>query len=143
MLFQVILPALLAATVALASPINKRAWPAGDVTCGSNVYSLDEIKAATAAGYDQVDDPIGDSQSLFRLFVNVSSSELCRQLPTYVQQLRRIEHVVFFRDRIRRSQFPFSVPFFVLCLTFLSVAHPQEWHLRRRRPCDRPYRVLC
>ncbi|KAH8832413.1 guanyl-specific ribonuclease C2 [Flagelloscypha sp. PMI_526] len=50
--------------LAIATPtptIDKRAWPTGSVTCGSNVYTLAQVKSATAAGYAQIDDPIGSN----------------------------------------------------------------------------------
>ncbi|KIY70263.1 Ribonuclease/ribotoxin [Cylindrobasidium torrendii FP15055 ss-10] len=53
-------PTILAALVT-AKPLQRREWPSGDVTCGSNTYTLDEVKAAVDAGYAQVDDPIGDN----------------------------------------------------------------------------------
>ncbi|KAF8920666.1 Ribonuclease/ribotoxin [Mucidula mucida] len=49
------------ATFATASPLARRAWPSGSVTCGSNVYSLAQVKSATTAGYAQIDSPIGSN----------------------------------------------------------------------------------
>ena len=46
------------ATLALASP-TRRDLPSGDVTCGSNDYTIDQVSAAVSAGFDHVDDPIG------------------------------------------------------------------------------------
>lgn len=76
-------PTLLAALVA-ATPLQRRAWPSGDVTCGSNIYTLDEVKAAVDAGYAQVDDPIGDSVfSIPRKTFEIPT--FIRQLPAHVQ----------------------------------------------------------
>lgn len=57
------------ATFATASPLARRAWPSGSVTCGSNVYSLAQVKSATTAGYAQIDSPIGSSESRVSLVV--------------------------------------------------------------------------
>ena len=46
------------ATLALSSPL-RRDLPSGDVTCGSNDYTIDQVSAAVSAGFDHVDDPIG------------------------------------------------------------------------------------
>ncbi|VDC05548.1 unnamed protein product [Peniophora sp. CBMAI 1063] len=46
------------AGLAFASP-TRRDLPSGDVTCGSNDYTVDEVSAAVSAGVDHVDDPIG------------------------------------------------------------------------------------
>ncbi|KAL1688999.1 Ribonuclease/ribotoxin [Schizophyllum commune] len=47
--------------VASAAVVQQRAYPSGDVTCGSNTYSVDEVKAAVQNGVDHLDDPIGDN----------------------------------------------------------------------------------
>ncbi|KIY70262.1 ribonuclease-domain-containing protein [Cylindrobasidium torrendii FP15055 ss-10] len=59
-LFAFVASALFA-TLAVASPLDPRAWPSGSVTCGSNVYTLAQVKSATAAGYAQVGNPIGSN----------------------------------------------------------------------------------
>ena len=38
---------------------TRRDLPSGDVTCGSNDYTIDQVSAAVSAGFDHVDDPIG------------------------------------------------------------------------------------
>lgn len=58
MMFAATLLSLVAAASAVVLP---RAWPSGDVTCGSNVYSLADVKAAVQNGVDHLDDPIGDN----------------------------------------------------------------------------------
>ncbi|KAF7317345.1 Guanyl-specific ribonuclease C2 [Mycena chlorophos] len=44
---------------AIAKPVDPRALPSGDVTCGSNVYTVSKVSSATSAGYDHIDDPLG------------------------------------------------------------------------------------
>ena len=51
------------ATFALASP-TRRALPSGDVTCGSNVYTVSQVSAAVSGGFAHVNNPIG-SGALF------------------------------------------------------------------------------
>ncbi|THU89133.1 Ribonuclease/ribotoxin [Dendrothele bispora CBS 962.96] len=51
----------LVAAIPLNATIVPRAWPAGDVTCGSNVYSLNIVKAATSNGFAHINNPIGSN----------------------------------------------------------------------------------
>ncbi|KZV73220.1 Ribonuclease/ribotoxin [Peniophora sp. CONT] len=46
------------ATLALASPM-RRALPSGDVTCGSNVYTVSQVSAAVSGGVAHESNPIG------------------------------------------------------------------------------------
>ncbi|KIK54474.1 hypothetical protein GYMLUDRAFT_231883 [Collybiopsis luxurians FD-317 M1] len=50
-------------SIAWASPavVQRRAWPSGSVTCGSNVYTLAQVKAAVARGVEDLDDPVGSN----------------------------------------------------------------------------------
>lgn len=87
-------PAFLA-VAAMASPV-KRAWPSGDVTCGSATYSLSQVKSATSAGYAQMDNPIGDSKSppvLLLPFLPICLPDYCRFYPFHHQ---RTNHLTFF-----------------------------------------------
>jgi hypothetical protein len=52
------------AALVLSSPLTRRAWPSGDVTCGKNVYTLADIKEAVSTGTDHLGSPIGDSEHL-------------------------------------------------------------------------------
>jgi len=57
--------ALSLVSLVFATPINlhhARALPRGDVTCGSNIYTVNEVVAAVNAGVDHLDNPIGDSK---------------------------------------------------------------------------------
>jgi hypothetical protein len=75
--------------LAVSFPVEKRAWPSGSVTCGSNVYSLSAVKSATAAGYARINSPIGSSElipfpSLFPIVIDGDYPN-DRQLPTHIQ----------------------------------------------------------
>ncbi|KAF5341478.1 hypothetical protein D9758_013950 [Tetrapyrgos nigripes] len=48
-------------TIIVSQQGKTRAWPSGEVTCGSDVYTLDEVQAAVSAGVDHLDNPIGDN----------------------------------------------------------------------------------
>ena len=76
-----VVPALLA--VALATPM-RRDLPSGDVTCGSNDYTVDQVSAAVSAGVDHVDDPIGSGAFLKRsLALRMTTEPGDRQLPPH------------------------------------------------------------
>ncbi|THU78729.1 Ribonuclease/ribotoxin [Dendrothele bispora CBS 962.96] len=65
-------------SVAIASPIDQllsRALPRGDVTCGSDVYSVNQVVAAVNAGVNHLDDPIG-SDSYPHTFNNFEGLDL-------------------------------------------------------------------
>ena len=65
--FAIAIAALASVAVASpAAPVESRALPSGDVTCGSNVYTVSEVSAAVAAGYKHVGSPIGSSTPLSR-----------------------------------------------------------------------------
>ncbi|KAF5361306.1 hypothetical protein D9758_010289 [Tetrapyrgos nigripes] len=56
----------LAAVPVSAIPLNTtdvipRAFPSGPVTCGSHVYSVSIVKAATSNGFAHLDNPIGSN----------------------------------------------------------------------------------
>ncbi|KAK7451751.1 hypothetical protein VKT23_012430 [Stygiomarasmius scandens] len=71
--------ALSVVSLVFATPINQRhhvrALPRGDVTCGSNVYTVSEVVAAVDAGVDHLDNPIGDN-SYPHTFNNFEGLEL-------------------------------------------------------------------
>ncbi|KAJ8094856.1 hypothetical protein PM082_010068 [Marasmius tenuissimus] len=60
-MFKTTLLAFASFSIALATPLEPRAWPAGSVTCGSNVYSLSVVKAATSNGFAHINNPIGSN----------------------------------------------------------------------------------
>ncbi|KZV68482.1 guanyl-specific ribonuclease T1 precursor [Peniophora sp. CONT] len=49
------------ATASPALPLESRALPSGDVTCGSNVYTVSQVSAAVSAGYSHVGSPLGSN----------------------------------------------------------------------------------
>jgi hypothetical protein len=55
--------------------IATRAWPSGTVTCGSNDYDLDALKAAVSTGFEHIDSPLGDN-SYPHAFNNYEGLEL-------------------------------------------------------------------
>ena len=84
--FAIAIAALASVAVASpAAPVESRALPSGDVTCGSNVYTVSEVSAAVAAGYKHVGSPIGSSTSLSpRLASYDSDQRSIRQLPSRI-----------------------------------------------------------
>lgn len=79
----------LLATLASAAPVEKRAWPAGNVTCGSNVYTLAQVKSATSAGYARINSPIGSSKLL--RFSLPSHLSLTRMIDSYPHTFNNYE----------------------------------------------------
>ncbi|KAJ7760640.1 guanyl-specific ribonuclease C2 [Mycena maculata] len=55
------------AALALATP-TRRALPSGDVTCGSNVYTVSEVSSAVSSGFAHVNDPIGSDSYPHQFF---------------------------------------------------------------------------
>ncbi|THU91375.1 Ribonuclease/ribotoxin [Dendrothele bispora CBS 962.96] len=51
----------LVTAIPLNSTIVPRAWPSGDVTCGSNVYTLSQVKSAVSNGVAHLGNPIGSN----------------------------------------------------------------------------------
>ena len=63
--FAIAIAALASVAVASpAAPVESRALPSGDVTCGSNVYTVSQVSAAVSGGFAHVNNPIG-SGALF------------------------------------------------------------------------------
>ncbi|KAJ7733667.1 Ribonuclease/ribotoxin [Mycena metata] len=59
------------AALAIANPAP-RALPSGDVTCGSNVYTVSEVSAAVSGGVAHRNDPIGSDSYPHGYFVESS-----------------------------------------------------------------------
>ncbi|KAJ7697668.1 guanyl-specific ribonuclease C2 [Mycena rosella] len=53
--------------IALAVP-SKRALPSGDVTCGSNVYTVSQVSAAVSAGFSHRNSPLGSDSYPHQFF---------------------------------------------------------------------------